>query len=430
MEEEIVKTKLPEVYQSIIKTEEDFDWEQLKEDFEELNWLEFENLQVSETIISVWKVADKYGVSVLQSTPRFKIFKLSKVKMIITNYMFNIVDSSEIGLICKESRGKIEDMLFFSYAKGMMFQSSEECLPNLALRIYDIYTEFKTMISQFFIHFDKLLKSHINMTISLLLDEIFYNKVFKEFRGKLVNEEMTKKMITDLREKVISHEIGTSFTDDFANYKKVVSYEIGTSYTDDFVNYKSPNSVGVGNSGYDAVGNAGSTGKGYGSSGYSAYMSQNLYLGEMSEENKRHGYGKITYFGGDTYEGYWDNGKPHGQGLYTWKIGGRYLGSFVKGNISGQGQRVYPSGNFYTGEFLNNKKHGKGEIVFKNGDTYEGSWEDDYMSGHGKYSWTTGDHFVGIFIKDIREGKGVLTTVNGEIIEGIWKDNYYIGISF
>lgn len=408
MEEDIVKTKLPEVYQSIIKTEEDFDWEQLKEDFEELNWLEFENLQASDTIISVWKVADKYGVSVLQSTPRFKIFKLSKVKMIITNYMFNIADSSEVSLICKESRGKIEDMLFFSCAKGMMFQSSEECLPNLALRIYDIYNEFKTMISQFFIHFDKLLKSHINMTISLLLDEIFYNKVFKEFRGKLINEEMTKKMITDLG-------------------GKVKSYEIGTSYTDDFVNYKNANSVGVGSSAYDVVGNAGSTGKGYGSSGYSAYLSQNLYVGEMNEENKRHGYGKITYFGGDTYEGYWDNDKPHGQGLYTWKIGGRYLGSFVKGNISGQGQRIYPSGNFYTGEFLNNKKHGKGEIIYKNGDTYEGTWEDDYMSGHGKYSWTTGDYFVGIFIKDIREGKGVLTTVNGEIIEGTWKDNYYIG---
>ncbi|OMJ90632.1 hypothetical protein SteCoe_6905 [Stentor coeruleus] len=406
MEEDIVKTKVPEVYQSIIKTEEEFDWEQLKEDFEELNWLDFESLQASDTIISVWKVADKYGVSVLQSAPRFKIFKLTKVKMVITNYMLNIIDSPEISLICKESRGKIEDMLFFSCAKGMMFQSSEECLPNLALRIYDIYTEFKTMISQFFIHFDKLLKSYINMTISSLLDEIFYNKVLKEFRGKLINEESTKKMITDLG-------------------GKITSYEIGTSYTDDFINYKNVNSVGVGNSGYDAVGNTGSIGKG--SSGFSSYSYQNLYVGELNEENKRHGYGKITYFGGDTYEGYWDNDKPHGEGLYLWKIGGRYLGSFVKGNISGQGKRIYPSGNFYTGEFLNNKKHGKGEIIFKNGDTYEGTWEDDYMNGHGKYTWSTGDHFVGIFIKDIREGKGILTTINGDIIEGAWKDNQYIG---
>lgn len=409
MEEDVVKTKVPEIYQSIIKTEEDVDWEQIKEDLEELNWLFFDDLQASETIISVWKVADKYGVSVLQGTPRFKLFKIQKVKLIITNYVYNIEDSSDISLICKESRGKIEEMLFFSCARGMMYMSSEESLPNLTLRIFDIFTEFKTMISHFFIHFDKQLKYQINTTIGALLDEIFYIKVLKEFKEKLNDNENTKKIISDLGSKVTERQ-----------------------------NYETPNNVyasqateSAGTNWKTGTGNTVSSGTGTGYNYYftnehTVYLRENLYTGELSDENKRHGYGKITFFGGDTYEGFWENDRPHGEGLYIWKIGGKYLGEFTKGNISGVGKRVYPSGNYYVGEFLNGKKHGKGEMNFKNGDVYEGSWEDDYMSGDGKFSWSTGDFFVGKFIKDMREGRGVLTMINGDIVEGSWKDNQFI----
>ena len=394
MEEDLIKNKLPEIYHSIIRLEEDVDWVQIKEDLEELNWLDFDTQLSYDLIISVWKVADRWGVSVLQQASRFKILKVSKVKLPITNFVYNIQDSQEIKMICKESRGKVEEMNFFSCAKNMLYAASEESLPNLVLRIYDIYNEFKQTISQFFIHFDKQLKMEVNTTIAKLLDEVFYNKVLSGFKTRLINEQSTKKIITEFSSTVPSYQdAGTSAGDS----PTVITYSYAPS------------------AGYSTNFND-----------HSVYLRENLYRGELNEENKREGYGKVTFFGGDTYEGYWENDRLNGEGLYIWKIGGKYLGTFSKGSISGIGKRIYPSGNWYCGEFVNGKKCGKGEMMFKNGDKYEGTWEDDFMHGQGMYTWNTGDVFIGKFVKDVREGKGALTTVDGRIIEGDWKDNQLI----
>ena len=43
MEEDDVKSKLPEIYTSIIKFDEEIDWAKVKEDLEDLNWLDFES---------------------------------------------------------------------------------------------------------------------------------------------------------------------------------------------------------------------------------------------------------------------------------------------------------------------------------------------------------------------------------------------------
>jgi radial spoke head protein 1 len=40
------------------------------------------------------------------------------------------------------------------------------------------------------------------------------------------------------------------------------------------------------------------------------------YEGERNENNERHGLGKAKLPNGDTYEGYYQNGKRHGQGTY------------------------------------------------------------------------------------------------------------------
>ena len=398
MEEDDVKSKLPEIYTSIIKFEEEIDWAKVKEDLEDLNWLDFESQISIDMVVSVWKVADRWGVSLLQSVPRFKILKVTKVKLPITNFVYNIRNDQEIRQICRESRGKIEEMLFFSCAKSMLYATSEEMLPNLALRIYEIYQEFKGVLSAFFIHLDKQLKIEINISISKLLDDIFYQKVVIGMRTKLNSDPSTQKIIAELeKEGVISHEIGISTAD--------LASGTATSYSSDNNVYALPY---------------------YGNSSNSVYLRENLYRGQLNADGKREGYGKITYFGGDSYEGCWENDKPHGEGLYSWKIGGKYLGNFVRGALSGKGQRVYTSGNWYVGDFLNGKKHGQGEMKYKNGDHYEGNWEEDYIQGNGRYTWNTGDVYEGRFVKDIREGTGVLTLCNGAIIEGLWRDNTLI----
>ena len=40
------------------------------------------------------------------------------------------------------------------------------------------------------------------------------------------------------------------------------------------------------------------------------------YEGERNESNERHGFGKAKLPNSDTYEGFYQNGKRHGQGTY------------------------------------------------------------------------------------------------------------------
>ncbi len=49
------------------------------------------------------------------------------------------------------------------------------------------------------------------------------------------------------------------------------------------------------------------------------------YEGERNEENERHGFGKAKLPNSDVYEGYYQNGKRHGQGTYKFKNGCRYF---------------------------------------------------------------------------------------------------------
>jgi hypothetical protein len=376
MEEDIVKQNLPEIYESIVKTEEDVDFALVKEDLEELVWLKFDELKTEEAIVAVWKVADRWGVSVLQQTPRFKILKLTKVKISITNFMYNISSSPKIKQICQDSQNKIDDMTFFQCAKNLLYASSDEDFSSLMQRIVDTYNEFKSNITSFFIHFDKVLKSEMNCTLSSIMDSVFNTKVLKHFSEKMSSDEKLKKILSEYSE------------------KKGISASSG--YTITYTHYPSD---------------------------HSSWARENIYKGQINEEGKREGFGKINYFGGDSYQGQWKNDRPEGLGLYIWKLGGRYLGNFEKGLPNGEGERIYNSGNYFKGNFLAGKKNGLGVMCFKNGDVYDGMWEDDFMHGEGKYTWATGDVFIGRFVKDIRDGPGCLNLVTHESLPGTWKDN-------
>ena len=274
--------------------------------------------------------------------------------MPITNLVYNLQETLEIKQICRESKTKIEEMLFFSCARSMLYAEADETFSTSALRIFDIYNDFKSNLSSFFIHLDQQLKIEMNITIGKLLDEVFYTKVLIGLKTKLNSDPSTRKIVSEI------DKVGPACQD------------AGISTSDLPTVYINPVYPTITSSSYK--------------NDHSNYLRENLYKGQLNESGKREGYGKITFFGGDTYEGFWENDKPHGEGLYIWKIGGKYLGTFIKGAISGQGKRIYPSGNYYNGAFLNGKKHGNGEMMYKNGDTYEGEWEDDYINGHGKYS--------------------------------------------
>ena len=52
----------------------------------------------------------------------------------------------------------------------------------------------------------------------------------------------------------------------------------------------------------------------------------NRYEGEINENQRPHGQGKMTYSNGDTYAGEWKDGLKHGHGVYTFTDGETFEG--------------------------------------------------------------------------------------------------------
>ncbi|KAJ1398719.1 hypothetical protein B484DRAFT_339599, partial [Ochromonadaceae sp. CCMP2298] len=78
------------------------------------------------------------------------------------------------------------------------------------------------------------------------------------------------------------------------------------------------------------------------------------YTGQM-QGGERHGLGKASVVGiAESYDGQWEEGLIHGQGIYKWR-----------------------QGNSYEGEFAYGLKHGHGSYRWSSGDSYEGQYEED-----------------------------------------------------
>ena len=132
---------------------------------------------------------------------------------------------------------------------------------------------------------------------------------------------------------------------------------------------------------------------------YRYAASGNRYEGGW-DENVKSGIGKQLYKGkaGGEYHGYWENGRRHGEGVFTYTNGDVYSGWWKYGNKQGfgtylfketgmkmsgdwengaltSGKWVYPNGLYFEGDFENNKPKGAGVWYFKNGNTLHGTFE-------------------------------------------------------
>ena len=93
------------------------------------------------------------------------------------------------------------------------------------------------------------------------------------------------------------------------------------------------------------------------------------YYNGFWENGRRHGEGVFNYMNGDQYSGWWKHGEKEGTGTYHFKSTGMKLfGEWAGGNIQ-TGSWIYPNGMKYDGNFKSNKPDGKGKWVFKNGNT-------------------------------------------------------------
>ena len=152
-------------------------------------------------------------------------------------------------------------------------------------------------------------------------------------------------------------------------------------------------------------------------------------------------YKKESYSNG-YYEGYFLNGKRHGEGTYYWNGNNhlKYVGEWKEGNYHGHGIMYYVDGSRYDGPWVNDKMHGEGlwyypdgrsEIVvyqngslisqkkhiqkidYQNGFWYEGETKNGACHGQGVYHFSSGDRYEGEFDNNRLHGNGIVYYADG-----------------
>ncbi len=166
--------------------------------------------------------------------------------------------------------------------------------------------------------------------------------------------------------------------------------------------------------------------------GVYSWINGDKYVGKFRNDNFFKG--RKVWSNGDVYNGYWENSQMHGYGKLEKADGEIQEGEFVRnkllasgvcvGNcVNGYGTILYPSGNRYEGNWKYQKQYGKGTLSLKNGDKYVGEFLDGYRNGQGTYYWENGDKYVGEFVKNKRTGYGSYSYKNGELYIGDFKDD-------
>ncbi|XP_041712567.2 junctophilin-2-like [Coregonus clupeaformis] len=144
--------------------------------------------------------------------------------------------------------------------------------------------------------------------------------------------------------------------------------------------------------------------------------------------------GRFEFDDGGAYCGGWEGGKAHGHGICTGPKGqGEFSGSWNYG-FEVVGVYTWPSGNTFEGFWSQGKRHGlgvetKGHWVYKgewthgfkgryglrlsvgSGAKYEGTWNNGLQDGYGTETYADGGTFQGQFTGGMRNGYGVRQSV-------------------
>ncbi len=145
-----------------------------------------------------------------------------------------------------------------------------------------------------------------------------------------------------------------------------------------------------------------------------------VYSGEFKNDN-RNGHGVLKAAGKLLYVGDWKDGLTEGRGVYYRKDGsGVYTGEFKGGKCHGHGTLKYANGAVYEGDWTNGKQHGNGKMDNADGSSYEGQWQYKHKHGLGTEILSKGDVFECQYISGRKHGPGKHTYTNGTIFEGEW----------
>lgn len=116
-----------------------------------------------------------------------------------------------------------------------------------------------------------------------------------------------------------------------------------------------------------------------------------------------------------TYFGDFQDGVPHGSGLWRSDAGHVYRGDFREGAAHGSGSLTTSDGWKYVGQFEKGMLHGHGVEEFPNGIKYEGTYVSHSRAGQGTLTWGEGS-YTGEFKDNLPTGNGTFRDANGNEI--------------
>lgn len=148
----------------------------------------------------------------------------------------------------------------------------------------------------------------------------------------------------------------------------------------------------------------------------------------MWADGKPDGEGVYTWADKSSYQGTWSKGVKHGVGKYTWPSGAVYTGEWKSGYMHGMGTFTAPDNTYYRGSWAWDLKHGLGKKVYANGDIYEGLWKQGKSEGPGHYRWRDGNEYDGEWKGGRMHGKGTFVWKSGERYDGEWVEGQEQGI--
>ena len=153
------------------------------------------------------------------------------------------------------------------------------------------------------------------------------------------------------------------------------------------------------------------------------YGNGDIYEGELNDNGKKNGFGKMDYNNGDKYTGNWKNDKREGEGIMEYKNRESYEGDWKNDMKNGKGKIKF-NNKILNCEYRNDKREGNWIIQFKNNEDYiDVNFKDDIIIGEGKYYFKNKNKIIGILNEDYNIRKGKMENINGDIYYGEFDDN-------
>ena len=125
--------------------------------------------------------------------------------------------------------------------------------------------------------------------------------------------------------------------------------------------------------------------------------------------------------GGYIYTGEFNNNKKEGYGTITWKDGNKYQGEFKNNQLYGYGIIEFPGQKYYQGEIKNGRMDGFGEFFWKDDKRYIGNYKNDKRNGFGIFIFKSNNIKNSISVCEIENiNDNNINSISAYI--GFWKN--------